>query len=211
MSTEKLDALIIRNLSDFDAAAIRLGYEIQSKVGKAIDDLAESWAKRHSWEGKFDFDLNELAIAPPEWKWSNPEERLGYFAIEPGVGDDWDDDTQDTCVDYFWLTRLCRAGRGMLGFRWYYGADVIGATKPKWKKFVQGQIQRIEKNTSFTYEETGRFFRPFRIDVEKLAAAFEEDDIDKALGPLREALDALPDAAQEFSLVLENAKKQFAA
>jgi hypothetical protein len=214
MSTEKLDALIVRNLSDLDAAARRLRYDIQARVGKAIDEIAEAWTKKHSWDGVFGFDKDTLKVAPRQWKVSNnqgDEEWLGWFELEAGLGDDWDSDDATDSLDFFWLTRLCGAGRGIVGFRWHCGTEALGTTRPKWKKFIQGQIQRINKKTDFSYEDTGNFFRPIQVETEKLAAAVEGDAIDMALQPIRDALDRLLIAEAEFDAILKSAKKEFSA
>jgi hypothetical protein len=96
----------------------------------------------------------------------------------------------------------------MICFRWHYGAE-LGATKPKWKKFVQAYVQRIGK-AGFTYEESGLFFRPVRVETEKLAVAVEEDTVDAVLEPVRKALDQLLVAKPEFDAMLKSAKKHFA-
>jgi hypothetical protein len=213
MSTEKLDSLIVRNLSDLDAAAMRLQYDIQARIGKEIDVMAESWAEEHSWEGKFNFDKDELRIAPREWKLPDAKSDdpwLGWFSLQPSLGDDWDSEDSKEFLDYFWLTRLCGAGRGMIGFRWHYGVGV-GAPKLKWKKFAQAHVQRIGK-AGFTYEESGLFFKPVRVETEKVAAAVgEEIAVEVALAPVREALGQLLVAKPEFDAMLKSAKKFFAA
>lgn len=214
MSTEKLDALIIRNLSDLDTAAKRLYDDIQIRIAKAIDDIVESWTKKCSWVTTSTFHKDEIIyIAPPEWKSPDPQDAdnwLAWFAFEPGSGDNIGGDDATSYFDTFWLTRLCGVGHGMLCFRWHYGAEALGVTKPKWKKFVQVHIQRIVEKTGFTYEDsTGCFFNPLRVDSEKLAVAIEEDAAEDALQPIRDALDQLLAATPEFDALLKDAKKHF--
>jgi hypothetical protein len=212
MSTDELDALIIRNLCDLDAAAKRLEFDIEGRIGKVIDQIAEAWSQKQGWEGKFDFDLNtNLWVAPAEWKSAegkaDADAMLGFFALWTGFGDDFDFEVEN---DYFWLTRLCGAGRGKIGFRWTYGKS-LGATRPKWKRFVQPYVERIRK-TAFTYEEgSGLFFMPIRIEVEALAASIVDDTIEVALQPFSAALNRLLAAKPEFDALLQGAKASFAA
>jgi hypothetical protein len=214
MSTEKLDALIVRNLRDLDVATKRLWCDIQSRIGKTIDGIAESWAEKHKWKGKFEWD-SELWLAPPEWKSPDSGDEdswLGYFELDAGFGDDFDFDAENG-LDVYWLTRLCGAGHGMMCFRWVYG-DGLGAKKPKWKKFVNDAagnwVERVRK-VGFTYDEgSGLFFIPVRAEAETLATAIEEDAIESALElPFQQALDKLLAAKPEFDAMLERAKKDF--
>jgi len=211
MSTDELDALIVRNLSDLDAAAKRLDQDIESRIGKVIDRIAEAWAREQGWEGKFDFEPTTLWVAPTEWRSTEgkaaAEAFLGFFELWTGFGDNFDTKAEN---DYFWLTRLCGAGRGKIGFRWAYGQS-LGAAKPRWKKFVQPYVERIRK-TAFTYEEgSGLFFMPIRIEVEALAAAIVDDTIEEALQPFCKALNLLLTAKPEFDALLQSAKVSFAA
>ncbi len=134
MSPEKLndlDALIVRNLGDVDAACSHLTHKIQPRVKKAIDDFVENWARKYKWEGEFDFNGPDyLWIAPPNWQ-TEDEEWLGCFYLWVGPNDTWDDQPGEDC---FWLTRLCQKGDGVLGFLWEY-EEGIPTTRAKWKKF----------------------------------------------------------------------------
>jgi hypothetical protein len=215
MSTEKLDALIVRNLRDLDVATKRLWCDIESRMSKAIDEITENWAREHEWEGEFEWNKPEYDVwlAPPTWKASaSTDEWLGSFYFYAGFGDDFDFE-EDNNLDVYWLTRLCHAGRGILCFRWTYD-DGLGATKTKWKRFVNDAagdwVNRIRK-VGFTYDEgTGLFFMPVRVEAETLAAAIEEDAVEGALKPsFQQALDKLLAAQPEFNAMLEGAKTYF--
>jgi len=216
MSTEKLDALIVRNLRDLDLAAKRLYYDVETRVGKAIDGVTESWVNKHAWEGEFEWGDHEynLWLAPPSWKSSDSTEEdpwLGYFCLYTGFGDDFEDEAK---LDGFWLTRLCGVGVGIICIRWTYG-DGLGAKKSKWKRFINDAagnwIERVRK-AGFTYDEgSGFFLMPVRVEAETLAAAIEEDAVESALEPpFQQALDKLLAAKPEFDAMLEAAKKYFA-
>jgi len=133
MSTEKLDALIVRNLGDLDAAAKRLAYGIERAVWKAIDDIVENWRARNGWLGASEATADgPIWLAAPEWQQADSEaddDVLGYFALEVGPKDEED---SETGLDYFALTRLCRAGNGMYGFRFKKG-DALVLKKASWK------------------------------------------------------------------------------
>lgn len=207
MLTDKLDALIIRNLRDVDLAAKRIDNEIEPRIAKALDDIVGSWAKRHRWDGAFGWEEDVLRVMPPDWRSPDADEEkwFSYFKLYAGYGDDFSGEGDQ---DYFWLTRFCGVGNGKICFRWEYG-DALGATKPKWKRFVQPYVQSIRK-VGFEYEDgSGLFFIPVRVDAEKLASVIEENNIEEALQPVRAALDRLLSAKPQFDGMLKDAKKQF--
>jgi hypothetical protein len=142
-------------------------------------------------------------IAPLEWKRpaSDADEAtwFGYFDLAAGAGDEWNE-AED---DFFWLTRLCRARQGQMGFRWCRDQ---GLTAPKraWKNFAQGWAERIGK-TQFTCEDSGLFFMPVQIPFDALATGIENDSLQEALQPFAKALDSLLSAKSEFDAMLKDA------
>jgi hypothetical protein len=162
MSTEKLDALIVRNLRDLDVATKRLYFDLDPRISKGIDHFIESWVNKHNWEGEFEWgahEYNNLWFAPPSWKSAASTDEdpwFGYFYLSTGFGDDFAD---DKALDIFLLTRLCSVGVGIICIRWTYG-DSLGAKKSKWKRFVNDAagnwIERVRK-MGFTYDEGSGF------------------------------------------------------
>ncbi|MBD2745798.1 hypothetical protein IC232_03715 [Microvirga sp. BT688] len=212
MSSNQMDALIVRHLSDIDAAARRLSYELEAKVGKAIDVLIEEWAEKSGWEGSFSWDQVDLYFYPKEWEYteegSDEPSQYGYFYLYSGPGDNFDDNAQ---VDYFWLTRLCGAGRGELAFWWEYEKGTVAPKGKKWKQFVNPYIERL-KAAGFNYhEDDGIFYRPVRVDAESLAKAVENESIEDALKPIEAALEACLAAQPIFDEILTAAKSHFKA
>ena len=196
----------MRNLRDLDFAAKHLSYEIQPRIGRAIDEVTDSWMKKNRWHGKCSWHEKGLAVGPLDWTSNVDDEEkwFCFFELGAGQGDFWGVEH-----DYFWLTRFCGAGTGTLCFRWQYG-KALGANKTKWRKFIQPHVEHIRK-TGFEYEEeSGLFFIPVRVEAEILAAAIEEDNIEEALEPfLRTTLDRLLSAKPEFDVMLDSAKKHF--
>jgi hypothetical protein len=54
MESPELDRLIVDHLVDIDAAAMRLTM-VEREVFRALDVMAEEWAKKNGWEGGFDY------------------------------------------------------------------------------------------------------------------------------------------------------------
>ena len=210
MATEKMeewDAVIVRNLDQLNSAANRLSFEIEPRIKKVIDEIAEKWAKTNAWSGEFDWWKGNLWFAPDNWK--SDEEWLGQFHLDGGPDDEFASVPDE---DVFWLTRLCQKGRGVLGFRWWYG-DGLGTTKNKWKKFIRDHADCVEAigKQGFVVEDSGLFFTEVKVDAEKLADAIQEDSIETVLQPLHDALDQILAAKSQFDTLIARAQKNFGA
>ena len=202
---EELDALVIRNLDNLDAAAHRLFHEIEPRVRKVINEITEKWAKANNWSGEFDWWEKELWIAPTNWQ--TDDGWLGRFFLDGGPEEEFKDLPEE---DVFWLTRLCQKGRGVLGFRWHH-SDGLGATNSKWKRFIRNQaacVGAIGKK-GFVPEDSGLFFTEIKVDASKLADAVQEGNFESALQPLQAALDKLGATKSQFDTLLKRAEKEF--
>jgi hypothetical protein len=206
-ASDNLDALIVRNLRDLEAATHRFFHHTETRVAKAIDEMVEVWSKTNGWKGQFDWKEEGLWVAPQRWMSDSSDEgdRLAYFELDAGLGDDFDYNENE---DVFWLTRLCQQGRGKIGFRWRYGT-ALGISKPKWKKLIQSddgkRAERIYK-LGFEPEDSGLFFTQIKVETEQLAVGFIEGSLEKALQPIQLGLDRLLTSIPEFDAALKAAK-----
>jgi hypothetical protein len=204
-----MSVLIIRNLRDVDAAAKLLYFDIQTKVGAEMDRCAKEWADSAGWVGEYALAKDEtICFGPKGWRapgsGSKKELFRARFHFQSGEGDDWNHE-----LDYFWLTRLCQAGNGVVGFRWLYDLNQIGASKRDWKNFVGLHVPSI-KQAGFEYEEkNANFFTPFCIDQEELAKCFQGGVIADSMKPMRDALNRLHSAQPLFDDLLSQAAKKF--
>jgi hypothetical protein len=208
MSTESIDALIVRNVLDVERAYDRLNNNIQPKVGKEIDNIIESWASENDWwysELSFDGDFPE--VAPASWRISDAESSEDKFIAR------FNANTNDVGAkdgSWSWLTQLCGLGSAPYGFRWVCDFAELGTNKSGWKKFL-GRINApaAVKGFGFEYQDkSGAFFLPFIIDKEALAKAIEENNIEDALEPVRAALKTILDSWSVFDGFIKEFKKQ---
>jgi len=205
-TSDELDALIIRNLRDLEGASHRLVHKIEPRVAKAIDGIVKNWASREGWKGEFDFSSDGLWLAPQNWsgKAAAPNGYLARYYLDYGSGDDGKGEPAE---DYFWLTRLCCVGKGKMGFRWYFGNELT--TKPKWKKIIQEDAnKRVESigRKGFEPEDSGYFFTQIKVDAEQIALGAIDNSFDKALQPVRAALDRLLEAKPMFDELMQAAE-----
>ncbi len=205
-ATNELDALIVSNLGDLDAAAHRLWHEIQPHVASEMDKLAKEWVAKNQWKGICDWSESGLWVAPPNWE-SDEDGWLGKFHLLYGEGDTGGDPTFKPEEDIFWLTRLCHKSRGQLGFRWCYDGGL--AMRPaRWKAFLRANPKITEDiaKKGFAVESTGYCFKTFEVDSEILAASIKTGDIQDALTPMQKVLDLLAESKSEFDDMLKLAK-----
>jgi len=206
MSTKEIQVLVIRHLKDIDAAAKLLENEIQGTIFSKIDTCAEEWVAARpdkGWYGRYGWkEKRALAIAPIAWRvsGSEPKEELFYASFElEGI---------DSEKDYFWLTTLCKQGGGTMGFSWRFNLEHFTIKKRDWKNFIGPKVDEIRK-LGFTYDNTGgTFFMHFEINSEELAKAYEQDNIEDALQPMRQVLDRLDKARGSFDRLIASATKQ---
>ena len=190
MFPNELDRMLIEHLGDIDDGARRLEI-LQDKIAAAIDDLVQEWATAKGWKTGDETwrDDWDASVALPHW-FTEEEKWLAWFTLGFAAGDDgeWSEEK-----DYFWLTRLCREGRGQMGFRFFQG----NFGKTPWKKFLKENADRMA-DTRFILDDEPSFFLPLKVDKSLLAKGAEEEDFSEALQPITEALDYIYEVSQRF-------------
>jgi hypothetical protein len=203
MFPNELDRLLIEHLADLDDGARRLEL-LQDRVADAIDHVVADWTDDKNWlQGDETWrDSRDASVAQPNWR-NEDGSWLAWFQLDFGVGDDgeWSEEK-----DYFWMTRLCREGRGQMGFRFAQGE--FGKTQ--WKKYLQKNADRFA-GTRFILDDEPSLFLPVKVDRDVLAKCAEEDDFSEALKPIVEALDHIRQLAPRFDEIRQEMLEQQAS
>lgn len=206
MPSPELDSLIISHLTDIDASVKRLR-ELQREVFEDLMNSARTWAAKEGWEGNYNYLEASCWLAPPDWRTPDTdphkEDFLAWFEMELGAGDT-DSEKQDE--DAFYLTRLCGAGNGLIGFRFKQEA----VQKVLWKKRIK-DVAPIISPTAFVIDSEPSFFLPFRLDATALANAVQQEEMESAFDPFSQALKQLAVAKPKFDQVLANIKPTISA
>jgi hypothetical protein len=208
MSTEDIEALIVRNILDVERAYDILWNDITPKVGKEIDNIIENWAHENDWwYSEEEFDEHVPAIAPNAWRSSNSDDGedkfvASFYADSNDVGND--------DPSWSWLTQLCGQGSAPYGFRWVCDFVELGTKKKEWKAFLsKNNATAALKGLGFEYQDkSGTFFLPFIIDKEALAVAIKDNNIEDALEPVRAALKIIIESWVVFDGFIREFKKQ---
>jgi len=183
MSEPALNALIVSNIRDLDAAAYHLTNSLQPEIARALDEVADPLRTEAGWDGEADWNNDGIWLAPMDWRspdGDGPEDHMCTFWLTH----DFDElEQQDT----FWLTELVGEGRAKLGFCW----SRENVNKPRWRKELAKNSALIEeaRKLGFSYfEKSGQFFLPVTISAAELARAVAEEAPEQALKPFEDAL-----------------------
>lgn len=198
MPDSELDVLLVENLADLDAAARYLENDLQPRIGAALDDICKTFMSQNNWVGMSDWDEDETWLASPGWRMVD-ESDGNEFRCKV-----WLEDvaSRDGVEDRFWLTYLLSAGVQSLGLRWRR-TDV--RSKRAWRKALATQVELISslRVRGFEYEEAeGTFLLPVRIDFAQLSEALRDENPEKGLEGLNQALQKLINAKPEFDALL---------
>ena len=208
MSSPDLDALIVEHLADLDQVGARIN-AIEAEVFAAMGERAKGWAERNGWRDIFEYSVEggwdqwNPWIAAPDWRTADTtvdDDQFDiWFQLSVGNGDT---ESRASGEDWFYLTRLCQAGSGQVGFHLIHASIV----KPrKWKQ-VLPEIREMISDPAFTIitiQNEASIYLPFKIPQHALAAALRDEDPDAALDPFEEALDTLLRAKPQFDRVLQ--------
>ena len=100
--------------------------------------------------------------------------------------------------DDYWIALFCGVGSqdGEAGFMFDVASKEFGGRKA-WKNSIQSTLVDDLKKLGFKQQDGGKFFLPIRLDLTKLATAFEDDepDFEEVLEPLQDALNTLVKAS----------------
>lgn len=203
MFSNELDKLLILHLADLDEGAKRLEL-LQKRIGDELDKLVRDWAKQKGWHagnGTWNED-DDLSVAPAHWLTEGGHWNA-WFGLwyENGDSGEWSEEH-----DYFWLTRLCAAGRGQTGFRFYQSE--FGKTQ--WKRFLQKNASAFA-DSLFILDDEPSLFLPVKVDIELLADGTEKATFENALAPIKEALNYIHSIIHRFDELRDDMKKEQAS
>lgn len=204
MAQPDLDGLIIEHLGDIDQAVVRT-QGIETEIFTAMGEVAEKWAREVGWTSDFAYPEEGWGgwnrwVAPPEWRTEGtPKDEKEFDAwFQLGVGAE-DTESGTEGEDWFYLTRLCGAGSGQMGFRF----DRHGIVKPRQWKQNFSRLVGIVSPTPFQADTKPSFFLPFVLSRDVLSEALRNEDPNSALRPFTDALNALLTAKPVFDKLVE--------
>lgn len=196
MSQAELNALIVANIQDLDAAAHHLDKVLQHSIADAIDECLGDLIKKAAWHGEPGWNDETAWLAHTAWQRPDQgeDEYSAYFEF------DIDDRKLDE-RDAYRLTQLVGKAHARVGFRWVQQPmkDAI------WKKVAGACTSEIQelRGHGFEYRERdGTFFLPIVVDPVELASALADEDVSRALGAFAKAVQIMQASAPVFDRLL---------
>ncbi|HEV2081811.1 MAG TPA: hypothetical protein VGR32_05075 [Brevundimonas sp.] len=198
MSQAELNALIVANIQDLDAAAHHLDQVLQHSIAEAIDERLEDLIKQAAWDGAPGWNDGDAWVAPKAWHRPDhgADEYSAYFECDV-------DDKKLDARDAYQLTQLVGKAHARRGFRWVQQPMGNAA----WAKIAGKCLAEIQelRSLGFEYrEKDGTFFLPIVVDPDELASALADDDISRALGSVDRGFETMQTAVRVFNRLLTN-------
>ena len=201
-----LDAMIVRNIHDIEAAYQRVNDQIETALTKGVAEIFAHATEQSGWDGdSADVDFEKMWLAPKDWKSQSGDETSEEYDLY-------------FCLSYSgeaeltWLSTFVGAADLQLGL--FLETDML--TGPAWRRLIKSAEMKdaLMQITSkgFTVESAnGEIVIYFKIDREKLACGFENDDLSEALEPIAAAMKMAIDARSVFEPLLKRIRADVAA
>ncbi|MDF2603052.1 hypothetical protein [Sphingomonas sp.] len=196
--TSELDALIVRNISDVEAALLRafeIGDEVIEEIGNVLRSmLGDAWEV--IVDGK---DDTPIRFARRGWLGGNTPvlARSYHISLTGKEGPSGD-------TDQSWLMTLLGNGPKGSSAVFYLWSDKF-YTKRRWKKLLDDKADRIKKllDAGFRQDENQWLYLPLLIDSEELANGLEVGDLSRAMAPVSEAISIIQAVVPEIEALIE--------
>lgn len=204
MSDLSAGAVIVRHIEELEAAVRYARGPMAKALGHAVAELLEEQKLALGWTGEIPSDLNEhIWLAPSEWRTPNDTENNYDLFIEFDETTCLDGEETETWIGSF-------GGFAGASVRLVLSTNALGARN--WKALLRSEVALIDQLLECGFlcdAKKGELAALMTFNRDALAQAFADDDFDKALLPLAQAVErivkARPLLDQLVSLIRERA------
>lgn len=190
-ATKTLDALVIRNIADIEAAI----KHAQDEIGPIIWEEAAKTAQDRcddAWTLIVDADNDELRLADRTWMIHGARNPRADFSVRLYERILPDGDGENS-----WLATFVASGPNGATMAFWIEQSIV--TPSAWKKLVKtsdGIVAELRAlGFSIDDDDDRRLYVPVVLDREALARAFETDDFDEVMKPVGTAVCNVMEAA----------------
>lgn len=180
----ELDALIVRNIADLEAAYLRATGAVDDRLWLEIARVAQDAAESAGLQGRFDGQDWILPIRPDAWASTDAKAKPDFSFDLGGVDPNEEAET--------WIGAITGDNPAGVSTGLVFVQNLLN------HRPLQALYQRETKlmaqlgEAGFRRTDNGkRLYLPVRVDREKLAQAFADDIFDEALQPLADAITQL--------------------
>ena len=196
--TADLDALVIRNIGDIEAALIH-ARELETGLLEAVesilvDELGPTWHVEYDPDDDY-----PLWLTHSDWIEEGTPARKNSYRLQMEEKDGPDGVTEGT-----WLSTFLRTGPHGARAIIYFWANSFNTNK-RWAKITEGQSDRLQRLAAagFETDSRGRLYIPFSLDMEELAKGYETGDLESALHRARELGAIIRTSAADLDALVE--------
>lgn len=193
--TSELDALIVRNIGDVEAALIRgreLGHSLIEEMGALIE------RERPDWSVALNLDDDvPLKFGPRSWlnrgeNSANCQFHLNEFAGPGG-------DEEET-----WLSGLMNVGPAGVSIALYFWSDTFNKKK-RWKQLALDRQSVISDllERGFRQDSDQWLYLPLVLTPDDVALGFQTGDLDIALKPFGDIVSTIAASVPELETIIE--------
>lgn len=201
-----LDALVIRNINDIEAAMNHAIEQISPRVWQEVGRTVLDVCKDQPLQGFVEAEDEEVWLADSMWL------RPGKHGHDADFWLGLDERTSASGKnENSWLANFVASGPEGSTMAFWLDQRIVG--KSAWKKILKTNDDVLSslRDCGFAFDEDDdrKLCLPLELDREKLAVAFETDDFDLVMEPVTVAVgslvEALPHLQRLRKLALEAA------
>lgn len=202
MADPAVGTVIVRHIDELEAALRYAHNTMQPMLAKAAAAALEEKRLALGWAGEVPADFDEtLWLAPEEWRMpGNAEANDFYLSFSLGTMPCIDGHEPET-----WIGTI--AGFAGATIRLVFGTDALG--QRDWKALLRSEGALLDAlvNKGFLCDpKSGELALTVPVNRERLAAGFDDEDLETALAPLSQAVDRIHSAQSIFDTLVETIK-----
>lgn len=183
--TKELDALVIRNIADIEAAMNHAQKEIGPRIWEKVAQVTQEMCDGEAWIAVSDVANDDVWFADRSWLMAAQRKPKADFYI--GLDEKLSETGED---ENSWLATFVASGPNGATMAFWLDQRILGAGA--WKKLVKANDVLVAelRGLGFSVDDADdrRLYLPVLLDRELLARSFETEDFDVVMEPARIAV-----------------------
>lgn len=184
-ATKDLDALVIRNIADIEAAMNHAKNEIGPRIWEQVAQVVQEMCDAEGWVALSDVANDDVWFAHRSWLMADQRKPKAdfSFALDERLSENGEDENS-------WVATFVANGPNGATMAFWLYQRLLGPGA--WKKLVKTNDALVAELRGFGFsvddDDDRRLYLPLVLDRELLARAFETEDFDVVLEPARIAV-----------------------
>ena len=183
--TRLLNALVIRNIADIEAAMKHAQERIGPRIWEEASRVMQAACEARDWTSFADIKDEDVWIADRAWLMPDQRKPKADFFLGLDERTSGNNDGENS-----WLATFVASGPNGATMAFWLDQRILGAGA--WKKLVKSNdgIVADLRGLGFSVDDDDdrRLYLPVVLDWEQLARAFETDDFDAVMEPVGTAV-----------------------